>query len=132
MYQNFFGLQQLPFSIVPNPRLLYPSQRHKEALAHLFYSMHGVNGFILLTGEVGTGKTTLCRCLTEKIPSNVDIAMIFNPKLSTNELIASICDELKVTYPADTTSIKTLYDTLNHHLMNSFKDGRTRLICSSC
>ncbi|MBF0382713.1 MAG: AAA family ATPase [Magnetococcales bacterium] len=128
MYKTFFGLNQLPFSIVPNPHLLFPSQRHQEAMAHIFYSLFGANGFILLTGEVGTGKTTLCRCLTEQIPANVDTALIFNPMLSAHELISSICDELEIPYKKDTTSIKTLYDALNQHLVESFSKGRTTIV----
>ncbi|MBF0180581.1 MAG: AAA family ATPase [Magnetococcales bacterium] len=128
MYENFFGLKQIPFSITPNPRFLFPSHRHKEALAHLFYSFQGNNGFVLLTGEVGTGKTTLSRCLLEQTPGFVDTALIFNPKLSAHELIASICDELKIAYPPETTSIKQLYDALNHHLIRAHIEGRTTVL----
>src|ERR1700686_3669599 len=90
MYENFFGLTEAPFSIAPDPRYLYMSQRHQEALAHLLYGVSGDGGFVLLTGEVGTGKTTVCRCLLEQIPESCDVAYIFNPKLTVEELLSTI------------------------------------------
>jgi general secretion pathway protein A len=76
MYKDYFGLKELPFSIAPDPRYLYMSEQHREALAHLVYGMNTDGGFVLLTGEVGTGKTTVCRCLLEQIPENIDVAFI--------------------------------------------------------
>ena len=81
MYREYFGLKELPFSIAPDPRYLYMSDKHREALAHLLYGINSNGGFVLLTGEVGTGKTTVCRCLLEQVPENSDIAFILNPKL---------------------------------------------------
>ena len=117
MYEQYFGLTEAPFSIAPNPQYLYMSDRHREALAHLLYGI-GNNGFILLTGEVGTGKTTVCRCLLDQLPENVDTAFVVNPKLTANELLATICDDLGVSYPENAIS-KILIDRLNAHLVNT-------------
>ena len=87
MYAPFFGLAQEPFSIAPDPRLLFMSERHREALAHLLYGLGSGGGFVLLTGEIGTGKTTVCRCFLEQVPDNCNVAYIFNPKLTALELL---------------------------------------------
>ena len=79
MYDSYFGLTELPFSIAPDPRYLYLSDGHREALAHLLYGIGEGGGFLVLTGEVGTGKTTVCRALLEQLPPEVDVAMVFNP-----------------------------------------------------
>src|SRR5450759_5729589 len=96
MYQSYFGLAEEPFSIAPDPRYLYMSRRHREALAHLLYGVNSGGGFVLLTGEIGAGKTTVCRCLLEQIPANCNVAYIFNPKLTVNELLQSICEEFRI------------------------------------
>ena len=101
MYLEYFGLTEPPFSIAPDPRYLFMSERHREALAHLLYGVQGQGGFIVLTGEVGTGKTTICRCFLNQVPNNTDVAFIVNPKLSAHELLASICDELHISYASD-------------------------------
>lgn len=123
MYLDYFGLKERPFSIAPDPRYLYMSERHREALAHLLYGVSGQGGFIVLTGEVGTGKTTICRCFLNQVPANTDVAFIINPKLSARELMASICDELKITYPAS-ASIKILNDLINNYLLAAHADNR--------
>ena len=87
MYTRFFGLQQEPFSLAPDPRYLYMSKRHREALAHLLYGVGGGGGFVLLSGEIGAGKTTVCRCFLEQIPKRCNVAYIFNPKLTVVELL---------------------------------------------
>ena len=87
MYAPYFGLSQEPFSIAPDPRYLFMSERHREALAHLLYGLGGGGGFVLLTGEIGTGKTTVCRCFLEQIPETCNVAYIFNPKLTVIELL---------------------------------------------
>src|SRR6185312_8041467 len=110
MYIGHFGLTEPPFSITPDPRYLYMSEAHREALAHLLYGIGEGGGFVQLTGEVGTGKTTLCRCLLEQLPARVDVAFILNPKLTDVELLAAICDELRIPYPAGTTSRKVFVD----------------------
>ncbi|HHO69013.1 MAG TPA: hypothetical protein ENK12_08285, partial [Gammaproteobacteria bacterium] len=124
MYENHFGLTERPFSIAPDPRFLYMSPRHREALAHLLYGVGEGGGFVQLTGEVGTGKTTVCRCLLEQLPGGVDVALILNPRLTGLELIASLCDELGVDYPAGTTSTKVLIDALNQRLLQAHAEGR--------
>ena len=128
IYNDYFGLKASPFSIAPNPQYLYMSDRHREALAHLLYGIQGDGAFILLSGEVGTGKTTICRCLLEQIPSQVDTAYILNPKLTAAEMLAAACDDLKIEYPKDAT-IKALTDCINSYLLEAHtKDRRTVLI----
>ena len=129
MYEQHFGLTERPFSIAPDPRFLYMSQQHREALAHLLYGVGEGGGFVQLTGEVGTGKTTICRCLLEQVPDHVDVALILNPRVSAIELLASLCDELGINYAQDTNSIKALTDLLNAHLLETHAQGqRTVLI----
>jgi general secretion pathway protein A len=129
MYTAHFGLIEAPFSMTPDPRYLYMSERHREALAHLLYGIGEGGGFVQLTGEVGTGKTTLCRCLLEQLPPRVDVALILNPRLTDIELLASVCDELRIPYPAGTTSRKLLVDALYRHLLDAHeREHRTVLI----
>src|SRR6476469_5040485 len=99
MYAKFFGLSQDPFSISPDPRYLFMSERHREALAHLLYGVRGGGGFVLLSGEIGAGKTTVCRCFLEQIPAGTNVAYVFNPKLTVLELLTSICEEFHVAVP---------------------------------
>lgn len=127
MYKEHFGLTALPFSIAPDPRYLYMSDQHREALAHLVYGI-GSDGFILLTGEVGTGKTTVCRCLLEQVPEGSDIAFILNPKVTAEELLASLCDELRITYPEGNRSIKVFVDRINEHLLDAHARGRKTVL----
>jgi general secretion pathway protein A len=128
MYSEYFGFTEKPFSIAPDPRYLYLSERHREALAHLLYGINGNGGFVLLTGEVGTGKTTICRCLLEQIPENSDIALIINPKLSVEELLATICDEFGVSYPEHNTSIKVFVDLINKYLLDALSNGHNAVL----
>lgn len=124
MYTEYFGLTEDPFSITPDPKYTYLSERHREALAHLLYGVTEGGGFVQLTGEVGTGKTTLCRNLLMLLPDELNIALIFNPRQTSLELVASLCDELHVDYPADCTSIKVLVDRLNAYLLENHSKGR--------
>jgi general secretion pathway protein A len=128
MYLEYFDLTERPFSITPDPRFLYMSARHREALAHLLYGLGEGGGFVQLTGEVGTGKTTICRCLLEQVPENVDLAMVLNPKVTATELIATVCDELGIRYPEGTSSIKALTDTLNRYLLDAHARGRRTVL----
>jgi general secretion pathway protein A len=131
MYTQFFSLKQSPFSIAPDPRYLYMSERHREALAHLLYGIGSGGGFVLLTGEIGAGKTTVCRCFIEQIPSNCQLAYIFNPKLSVEELLLSICDEFRIglTAPgAGPVSIKSYVDAINIHLLASHAGGKNNVL----
>ncbi len=124
MYTSFFGLNEKPFTITPDPRYLFMSERHGEGLAHLVYGVTESGGFIQLTGEVGTGKTTLVRTLLGQIPSEVDIALILNPQLTAVEFLTAICEELGTTLPKDRHSKKGLVDALNQHLLEAHSRGR--------
>ena len=128
MYKKHFGLTYLPFSIAPDPRYLYMSDQHREALAHLVYGVTTDGGFVLLTGEVGAGKTTICRCLLEQVPEETDIAFIINPRVTVDELLASICDEIGVSYPEGTTSNKVFIDRINDYLLDAHARGRKTVI----
>jgi general secretion pathway protein A len=123
VYTEFFGLHEKPFAITPDPRYLYMSARHTDALAHLIYGISESGGFIQLTGEVGTGKTTLIRSLLEQLPAKADIALILNPQLSAKEFLQVICDELRTPPPAD-DSLKARIDALNAHLLRVHSEGR--------
>ncbi len=128
MYYDYFGISESPFSITPDPRYLYMSKGHHEALAHLLYGVSENGGFVLLTGEVGTGKTSVCRCLLEQLPDTAEVALILNPRLNELELLAGICDELDIAYPKDTTSLKVMVDLLNDHLFNIYAKGRHAVV----
>jgi len=128
MYEKHFGLRETPFSIAPNPRFLYMSDRHREALAHLVYGIGTNGGFVLLTGEVGTGKTTISRCLLEQIPENTNIAVVLNPKVVAHELLATICDELHIQYPDGFNSIKTFVDRIYRYLLQANAAGRRTVV----
>ena len=123
MYESFFGLQDSPFSIAPDPRYLYMSERHREALAHLLYGLEREGGFILLTGEVGTGKTTICRRFIQSVPKDTVLAFILYPKLTARELLGTICDEFGISYPPQ-SSTKTLIDYINRYLLESHAAGK--------
>lgn len=127
MYHEFFGLKEAAFSIAVNPRYLYMSEQHREALAHLLYGIQ-VGGFVLLTGEVGTGKTTIVRCLLEQLPENTDIALVLNPMASATELLCTICDELEVRYLTDDLTNKALVDALYVYLLESHTRGRKTVL----
>jgi len=128
MYDNHFGLKETPFTIAPDPRFLYMSERHREALAHLVYGFETDGGFVLLSGEVGTGKTTISRCLLEQLPANSSVAMVLNPKLTAQELLATICDELHIEYPEGNTSLKTFIDCINQFLLENNSQGRKTVV----
>ncbi|MCB2184528.1 MAG: AAA family ATPase [Desulfobulbaceae bacterium] len=128
MYEEHFGFTTSPFSIAPDPHYLYMSERHKEALAHLLFGMRSDGGFVMLTGEVGTGKTTICRCLLEQIPDGTDIALILNPKLSVKELLEAICDEFGIKRQNNHNSIKYYVDHINNFLLHSHASGRKAVL----
>ncbi|NOQ14188.1 MAG: AAA family ATPase [Methyloprofundus sp.] len=128
MYQQYFNFNSAPFSIAPDPHFIFMSEQHQEGLALLLYGIRQAGGFVALTGEVGTGKTTLCHCLLEQLPDNVDIALVLNPKLNTLELLATICDELQIEYDEEKQSIKHLIDRLNKHLLAAHADNRKTIL----
>jgi general secretion pathway protein A len=132
MYAAYFGLKQDPFSIAPDPRLLFMSAQHREALAHLLYGVQGGGGFVLLTGEIGTGKTTVCRSFLDQVPPHVNLAYIFNPKLTVTELLETICHEFGVPLPrrrgAQPPTVKDYLDPLNAFLLESHAAGRNNVL----
>ncbi len=128
MYLEFFGISDKPFQITPDTRFLYLTPRHRDGLAHLLYGADEAGGFILLTGEVGTGKTMLCRSVLEQMPDHVNVALILNPRQSSRELIASICDELNIPYRRSTTSLKYLVDRLNLYLLKQHAQGKRTVL----
>jgi len=129
MYLEHFGLNQKPFSIAPDPSFIYLSEKHREALAHLMYGLESDGGFVLVTGEVGTGKTTLLRNLIAQVPDNQDVAFILNPRLTVRELLESLCDELSIDYPVESPlSIKQYIDRLNRHLLHVHSRNRSTVM----
>lgn len=129
MYVSFFGLIEKPFSITPDPRYLYLSERHAEALAHLLYGINESGGFIQLTGEVGTGKTTVVRTLLSRIPQHADVAVILNPRVTPVEFLLTICEELGLGLDeANRTSVKEMVDALNRRLLAAHADGRRVIV----
>lgn len=128
MYKEYFGLKETPFSIAPDPRYLYMSEGHREALAHLEYGLRGEGGFVLLTGEVGTGKTTVCRRLLEQLPEDLDVAFILNPRVTVEELLSTVCDELGIKYPEGNISSKVFVDRINEFLIETCAKGRRAVL----
>ena len=131
MYAQFFGLTQEPFSIAPDPRYLFMSERHREALAHLLYGLGGGGGFVLLSGEVGAGKTTVCRCFLEQVPRRCNVAYIFNPKLTVRELLKTVCDEFHIPYThlgLGAPTVKDYVDPLNDFLLRTHAVGQNNLL----
>ena len=141
MYAHHFGLSQDPFSIAPDPRYLFMSERHREALAHLLYGVAGPHGaaggtgggFVLLTGNIGTGKTTICRCFMEQIPAGCHVAYIFNPKLTVTELLQSVCEEFHINTAASVAAsgpptVKDYIDALNAFLLQSHAAGQSSVL----
>ncbi|RQO61822.1 peptidoglycan-binding protein [Paucibacter sp. KBW04] len=137
MYAKFFGLKQEPFSIAPDPHYLFMSERHREALAHLLYGLRGGGGFVLLTGEIGAGKTTVCRCFLQQIPKHCNVAYIFNPKLSVPELLQTVCEEFHIPVPANaaaaagssgTPSLKPFVDAINEFLLRTHAVGQNNVL----
>ncbi|NMH65752.1 ExeA family protein [Shewanella salipaludis] len=127
MYKAFYGLNDNPFSIAPNPHYLFLSDRHREALAHLTYGLGETGGFVLLTGEVGTGKTTVSRCLLGQLPANTDTAFILNPSMTELELLATLCDELHIAY-GESPTLKQLTDRLSSYLLANHEHGRNTVL----
>ncbi len=128
MYTDYFGFNENPFSIAPNPRYLYMSKMHQEALAHLVYGTTSKGCIVLLTGEIGTGKTTISRYFLEKLPRSTDIAVITNPKLTSNELLASVCDEFRISVAQQEPSAKNYIDSLNAFLLKAYSANRQAVL----
>ena len=128
MYTSFFGLTEKPFTITPDPRYLFMSERHSEALAHLVYGVTESDGFIQLTGEVGTGKTTLVRSLLQKLPKRTEVAVVLNPQLTAREFLVAICRELGIPQPEERDSLRALVDALNEHLLAAHAEDRRTIL----
>ncbi|NRF72109.1 AAA family ATPase [Aquincola sp. S2] len=130
MYAPSFGLAREPFSIAPDPRFLFMSERHREALAHLLFGLQGGGGFVLLTGEIGAGKTTVCRCFLEQLPAHCNVAYIFNPRLTVTELLRSVADEFRIEGlpPHASATVKDYLDPLNAFLLREHAAGRNNVL----
>ncbi|MDC8832646.1 ExeA family protein [Alteromonas gilva] len=128
MFLQYFGLTDHPFSIAPNPDYLYMSPRHKEALAHLTFGLRESGGFVMLTGEVGTGKTTVSRKLLQQLPDSTQVAMILNPTLSAIELLATVCDELNLDYDPQQASLKYFTDMILKKLAANHSAGKNTVL----
>ena len=128
MYTGFFGLTSQPFSIAPNPDFMFLSPRHAEALAHLRYGLGEAGGFVLLTGEVGTGKTTVSRCLLQELTDKTEVAFILNPTLNELELLAAICDQLRIRYKKSDASLKMLTDKITNRLTKNHQAGKNTIL----
>ncbi len=127
MYTQYFGLKENPFALSPDPRYLYLSQRHQDALAHLMYGITGGGGFVQLTGEVGTGKTLMIRAMLLRLPDTVDVALVLYPFLSVREFMVALCDDLRIKRPAE-DGLKALIDTLNTFLLENHAKGRRTVL----
>ncbi len=129
MYDDYYRFKQKPFSIAPDPSFLYLSERHREALAHLMYGLRNDGGFVLITGEVGTGKTTLVRSLIDEVPEDLDIAFVLNPRLTVNELLETLCEELGIPAQSGVAATnKHLIDRINRHLLRTHALGRSTVV----
>ncbi len=125
MYLAFYGLKESPFSITPDPRFVFLSERHRDALAHLLYGVGqgGSGGFVQLTGEVGTGKTTISRLLLEQVPENTRIAVLLHPRQSPMQLLETITEELHITLKSRRLSNKLLIDAIHQYLLKAYAEG---------
>ncbi len=128
MYLSYFGLTDNPFSIAPNPDYLFMSTRHKQALAHLTFGLQESGGFVMLTGEVGTGKTTVSRKLMQDLSDDTQTALILNPTLSALELLATVCDELGVEYDQSQATLKTFTDKILNKLASNHQQGMNTVL----
>lgn len=127
LYAEHFGLREPPFALTPDPRYLFLGERHREALAHLLFGVQEGGSVVVLTGEVGTGKTTLCRALLEQLPPEVDVALIVNPRLTARELLAAVCEELRLSVPRE-GGLKPLVDALHRYLLEAHARGRRTVL----
>lgn len=128
MYKDHFGLADEPFSIAPDPRYLFMTERHREALAHLLFGLQSGGGFVLLTGEVGTGKTTICRSVIEQAPDSAEVAFILNPKLTVEELLETVCEEFGIAIPQGNRSIKVFVERINAFLLDAHAKGHSAVV----
>lgn len=128
MYQEFFSLNQQPFSATPAPDFLFFTEQHKEALAHLTYGLQGNGGFVVLTGEVGTGKTTICQYLLQNLPEHTDIASIINSAVSEITLLVNICEQFSINYNREKISLKVMFDALTSWMLENHQQGRHAIV----
>ncbi|MBK1694975.1 peptidoglycan-binding protein [Chromatium weissei] len=128
MYSNHFDLKAPVFSIAPDPQYLFLSAQHREALAHLLYGAEDNGGFVLLTGEVGTGKTTVCRAFLEQLPAGVEVALILNPTQTAEELLLTLCTEFAIPVVGSAHSLRALVEFLNQYLLTAHAAGRRPLL----
>ncbi|MFO7568444.1 MAG: AAA family ATPase [Smithellaceae bacterium] len=128
MYAAYFGLEEIPFNLSPEPGYLYLSGQHRDALNYLIYGIAEKKGFMLIAGDVGTGKTTICRSLLAVLDGLVETALIFNTAVSEMELLETICREFGVSVTAEPRTKKTYLDALNTFLLANFAKGRSAVL----
>ena len=126
MYEAFYGLRERPFNLTPDPKYLYLSDKHKEAFAHLLYGIKNRSGFVMISGEIGTGKTTLCRNMLSQMDANTEVAFIFNPFLNPVELLKKINQEFGIVSGA--SNVLELTEELNKHLLNTAAHGKNSVL----
>ena len=127
MYLDYFQLKAEPFNIAPNPNLLFPSNRHQEAIGYLRYGLRGAGGFVMLTGEVGTGKTMVSRAVLGDLPDNIKVAYILNPTLNNIQLLKSVCESFEIEID-DENDHKCLSDGLQKFLIEQYHQGHSCLL----
>lgn len=128
MYQEFFSLTKSPFLIPPDPDFIFFTEQHKEALAHLTYGLQGNGGFVVLTGEVGTGKTTICQYLLQDMPLDTDVASITQSAVSGITLLVDICNQLSIDYDRGNISLKVMFDALSSWMLKNHQQGRHAIV----
>ena len=128
MYSEYFGIRENAFAITPDPRYLFMSDHHREAMAHLLFGMEEGGGFVQLTGEVGTGKTTISRAFLEQLPENVDVALLLNPPDNGRELLLAIVSELRLPLPRRNAGVRELVELLNERLLGAHAGGRRTVV----
>ncbi|MFT5260328.1 MAG: general secretion pathway protein A [Saprospiraceae bacterium] len=127
MYQSYFNLSKKPFGIVPDTQFLYQSRSHQEAIANLAYAIDDQNGFVQLTGEVGLGKTMVCRYLLSKLPEKIDVALVLNPKIDEVGLLKNLCGELNIKHLKEDDA-RVLTEKISKKLLHTHSQDRHTLL----
>lgn len=124
MYSSFYGFEQSPFNVTPDSEFVYYSEQHKEALAHMLYGVQERKGFIVVTGRVGSGKTTLCRAFMNELEEDTSTALVLNSKMTAREILEAILDDFGLEVPGDNPTTKDIIDKLNQFVLDEYNEGR--------